>query len=286
MKNYFKKHVELVEVEVFSYCNRQCWHCPNSIIDRHSGNTYMSDFVYNKILKNLKQIEYDKIFSFCRYNEPLADSIIYKKIAEAHQKLPNACMHLNTNGDFLTPENLQKLYESGLRSLNIQVYSQDDKQIYKKIFKWFDKLNLIYVTDEIIHRTRIEYRSIYGNENDLMAIRIYYRNFYKVGVNRGGILKCLTNKKTRIAPCSMPKKWVCIDYNGSVMPCCNLRSDWEEHKKFVLGNLNKRNRNLFNIFSDKKAIKFRELMDSPKLKPYPCNICHFAENSQWRKENE
>ena len=33
-KDLFKKHLKLIEIEVFSFCNRKCWYCPNSYIDR------------------------------------------------------------------------------------------------------------------------------------------------------------------------------------------------------------------------------------------------------------
>ena len=272
-KTYFKNNVKLVEIETFSYCNRQCWHCPNSIIDRHSGNTYMSDFVYNKILKNLKQIKYDKIVSFGRYNEPLADSIIYKRIQEAKKALPNAILHFNTNGDFLNTESLEKIYNAGLKSLAIQVYLQDNKNIKQKIEKKMTSLNLMTYTELRETETKIEYITTYKDMN----VSIYWRDFKKTGINRGGIIEKLNRKPERIVPCLMPSSWVCIDYNGSVMPCCNLRSDWEDHKKFILGNLNDKNRNLFNIFNSKEAVKFRQLLASNELKPYPCNTCHFSE---------
>ena len=37
----FQRAVRMVEIEVFSYCNRRCWFCPNATIDRISKNIYM-----------------------------------------------------------------------------------------------------------------------------------------------------------------------------------------------------------------------------------------------------
>lgn len=36
MKNIFKENVKLVEIGISSFCNRKCWFCPNSIVDRFS----------------------------------------------------------------------------------------------------------------------------------------------------------------------------------------------------------------------------------------------------------
>ena len=283
-KKYLKENVELIEIEVFSYCNRQCWHCSNSVIDRHSGNTYMSNFIYNKILKNLEQINYNKMISFSRYNEPLADKIIYKRLLEARTRIPNALLSLNTNGDFLDKDVIKKLYDSGLRNLNIQIYMPINSLheiIESNIIKVLQNLSL----DEISrtsNKEKIAVNSNYANMN----INIYYRNFCVNGVNRGGIVSKLNKVSNRIAPCLVPTKGIYIDYNGIIMPCCNLRSDWKEHKKFILGNLNDNNQNLFTIFYNKKAKAFRELMASGNLKSYPCNTCLFQREETKCKKSE
>jgi len=123
----FKNSIFMVEVEVFSYCNRRCWFCPNSKIDRHSENHFMKPEIYSAIIDGLAEIGYHRTVSYSRYNEPLADRIILERLREAHQKLPAATLHFNTNGDYLTKEYLDDLYEAGLRSMNIQIYLQNDE---------------------------------------------------------------------------------------------------------------------------------------------------------------
>ena len=70
----------MVEIEVFSFCNRRCWFCPNSTIDRHSSNIFMDENLYHSILSDLNKIKYKGIISYSRYNEPLADRIIIEEI--------------------------------------------------------------------------------------------------------------------------------------------------------------------------------------------------------------
>ena len=55
-KRIFKENVCLVEIGIFSYCNRKCWFCPNSIIDRHSNNIELREDIFLKILNELKGI--------------------------------------------------------------------------------------------------------------------------------------------------------------------------------------------------------------------------------------
>lgn len=52
------KYIKTVEIETFSFCNRQCWFCPNSIIDRHTDNIEMQENLYLHILEELAQIKW------------------------------------------------------------------------------------------------------------------------------------------------------------------------------------------------------------------------------------
>ncbi|MDR0822180.1 MAG: radical SAM protein, partial [Endomicrobium sp.] len=96
-----KKFLNFIEIEVFSFCNRQCHFCPNSKVDRHSKNEFMPEETYISILKSLQEIDYDGCVSYSRYNEPLADRIILTRIKQARQYLPNAFLYSHTNGDYL-----------------------------------------------------------------------------------------------------------------------------------------------------------------------------------------
>ena len=43
-----------IEIEIFSYCNRKCWFCPNSFVDRRSENLIMPEekiFKYTSAIK-------------------------------------------------------------------------------------------------------------------------------------------------------------------------------------------------------------------------------------------
>lgn len=113
----------MVEIEIFSFCNRKCWFCPNSFIDRNSTNILMQEELYLKILNELKSINYNNMISYSRYNEPTSNRKIFiKRLKQAKTIIPNATLHTNTNGDFLSRDYLDELYEAGLKSMNIQSY--------------------------------------------------------------------------------------------------------------------------------------------------------------------
>lgn len=272
-KNLFKESVNLVEIETFSYCNRQCWFCPNHYIDRHTRNYYMSEECYINVLRCLSEIDYDGMISYSRYNEPLADKIILRRIAEAKEYVPLAKLHTNTNGDYITRAYLEKLYDSGLRSINIQAYQDrffSDEIAIKKIEKIADDLNLKYEYTEMQKNKWFEITCEYNDMN----IRIYSRNFLENGCNRGEALTEM-GIQNRLSPCTHPFYAMYIDYNGNVVPCCNIRSDIDEHKKYILGNVNEND--IFEIYGSEKSIAWRKAVfncESDKISP--CKTCNFA----------
>ena len=124
-----KKHLskfKSCEIELFSYCNRTCWFCPNSFIDRRSKKEYLSESVYLSVLEELRDNGFSGEISYSRYNEPLADDIFFERVAQAKKLLPNILLRTNTNGDYLTPEKIEQAEQSGLGLLNIQLYPSRD----------------------------------------------------------------------------------------------------------------------------------------------------------------
>jgi len=99
--------------------------------------------------------------------------------------------------------------------------------------------------------------------------------------NRAGALNI--KQKERDFPCYEPTYFVGIDFNGDVMPCCNLRHDIKKHKPFILGNLGRNS--LEEILNSNKAIEFREAATSgnPLYLPEPCKECLKTEGRYTRE---
>jgi len=65
---------------------------------------------YKKLLKELSESKYSGVVSFSRYNEPMAFPEQFKYFTRlARQMLPKAKLVSNTNGDYLSKENLDGL---------------------------------------------------------------------------------------------------------------------------------------------------------------------------------
>ena len=261
-----------VEIEIFSYCNRQCWFCPNSYIDRHSKNIYMKENLYLSILKSLKSINFTGEIYYSRYNEPFSDKIILKRIRQAREYLPAVKLHSNTNGDFLDAEYLREIRDAGLNSLAVQCYLGENEvfdidKIKERIRKIAERLD-IQVKETKVKDDWYEVES----QLDTLKIRIYSRDFHKNGTNRAGAINTVS-AVARKTPCYIPFKFLYVDYNGKVMPCCNFRSDIKAHKRFILGDLNKKD--LIKIYQGRKADSIRKELQKSPVEIYPCNGCNF-----------
>lgn len=274
-KNLFKNMVKMIEIEPHSFCNRTCWFCPNSYIDRRSETFFLDKTIIQKICLDLQSIDYDKMISFTRYSEPFGNEIFYETLEFIHKKLPRALLHANTNSDYLSNETLSKAYSAGLRSLNIQLYLAKNKEFNKnnveelaeKILKRTSDLN---VKLSIVEKDWIEFSCNYKDMN----IRMYGRDFLINGSNRGSLV--IKESIPRISPCLLPLTDIYIDYNGNIVPCCNIRSDDLSQKKYVIGNIKDHN-SLFESYFCNNFLKWRKKLFNYKEKSFnPCVKCNFS----------
>ena len=215
--------IRLIEIELFSFCNRTCTFCPNHYIDRISENKILPQPVFQELIQELKNKSFNGVISFSRYCEPFAfRSILEERIKYIRTHLPNVKLICNTNGDYdwegIDLDELTIMdYDFKLKKEELRVYNREQKPY-------------------IVRKMRL------GKIN-----------------NRGGALKI---KKTFIRdfPCYEPSYFVGIDFNGSVNPCCNIRSDVKTHEEYVLGNL--KTTSLTSILESQNATTFRRNVKS------------------------
>lgn len=274
-RKLFGRAVKMVEIETFSYCNRVCWFCPNKDGSRLGANRLMDIDLYRSILEQLASIDYSNKISYSRYNEPLADRVILDRIKTARSFLPRACLHTNTNGDYLDADYLEELKKAGLNQISIQIYLKndekyDDSKMRKKADMILRKLGVPFAKVVDKPGRRLEYNLDFEG----MKVRLYGRNFEVNGTSRGGTVD-IGRDYVRFAPCLQPLEAVYIDYNGSMMPCCNLRSDIAAHSKTRIATLSP-DSSLFLAYSSKVHAEWRKGLVSFGEKKGVCRDCRHS----------
>lgn len=215
--------IRLIEIELFSFCNRTCNFCPNHFIDRISDNKILDEKLFVRLIQELKDNKYSGVISFSRYCEPFAfRNILEERISYIREQLPDIKLVCNTNGDY-DWEGID-IDELTIMDYDIKL-PKEELGLFKRDKKPF-----------LVRKMRL------GKIN-----------------NRAGSLK-IRKKFVRDFPCYEPSYFVGIDFNGSVNPCCNIRSDVKEHENYTLGNLS--SNTLEEILTSSLATNFRNKVKS------------------------
>jgi radical SAM protein with 4Fe4S-binding SPASM domain len=289
----FKEYVSVINLEVFSLCNRVCSYCPDSLVDRHSTNSYMSEDVFNSILTDLVRIQYDNKVILNLYNEPLADyDFLCKRISEIRKNIPNAKISFNSNGDYITNEKLSQLSKLGISSIfvtlhpsaNVKYEDEDRLSHFKRFFK---RLNREYSIEDF--KTNRHFSSSFSVNSLLVEVMANNHELY--GNSRGGTLNLNSNHtkkeiwssegkqldlvkldKYRQWPCTRPFREFTVYHTGEVYPCCNIFADLDTDKKNMIGNVGE-GISIFELYASAKLSSYRlDLIDHSEKKS-PCDTC-------------
>tara|TARA_R110002110_G_scaffold296383_1_gene510602 strand:- start:2683 stop:3543 length:861 start_codon:yes stop_codon:yes gene_type:complete len=271
-KQIFKQNLKMIEIEIFSYCNRVCWFCPNSFIDRRTENKFMSEEDYLDILHQLAEIDYSGEVTYSRYNEPLSNRPVFiEKVKQARTILPNAVLKTNTNGDYITRDYIEELVEVGFNQLWVQQYLGNDEkydhaEAKSRIEKKIEKLGIPAKKLIDIEGCKIEYDLSYKG----MIIHIRARNFELDGSSRGGTVP-IADDYQRTQRCTQPTNNMYIDHNGSTMVCCALRSDVPGQESGIMANI--KDGKLWDIHMNSNYTPWREHHKEDGPKEGFCKTC-------------
>ena len=234
----FARFVEQIEVETTSFCNRTCSFCPNSFIDRRSERLAMPEPTWDAIVTGLREVRFEGTFVWSRYSEPLSERRILERVREVRAAAPVCRIALNTNGDYLDDTYLQELCEAGVDRVMIDLYIPDDSPSTVEFARtWHDRFL------ERVGRTAVvtmEVPELVGRIEGSMEIVTRVRNAATIEqvhvTDRGGLLK-IGKTAARVSPCFLPYKQLVIDWDGSIVPCCQIRSDAGAHASAVVGRI-------------------------------------------------
>lgn len=270
----FESGVRSVDIETSSQCNRRCLYCPNSKYDRLSGNRFLPREVFERVIEQLASIGYYGFVHFHGYNEPLMhlDDLI-PRIKLARAKLPQARLGIYTNGDYLDPDALRALEDSGVNYLQLSIHlapgkAWNERDIFDRLCRKSKELGLQTLLSDFIPDTLIRC-SLIGSK---VQIGMQEWNIMTTGSTRGRLVPDVGTPVTgRTTPCIRPLEHFVIYNTGDVVSCCDFVPDAPEHKDYVIGNVAAES--IFDIYSSERARRRRAdaLSNGPKMTP--CDTC-------------
>jgi hypothetical protein len=275
-KALVKRFVIDVEIENHSFCNRTCWFCPNTFIDRRGPNVVMAEDVFERILADLSSIGYSGALQWAGYHEPFAHPSIYARVARARTALPQALLVATSNSDYLDRAAIERMETSGLDLMMLDLYlpdgrEEDPDELQNRLRILRQRTGLEPVPFHA--RGRLRDDVAYRLEGSRIRIVMGVPHFTPETVStRGGLLD-VPKRATyrRRAVCLEPLRHVVIHHDGSGMLCCQTRSDAAEHRDAVIGNLSSKSYSLFSYYRDLASAR-RHLL-APGAKSGVCASC-------------
>jgi radical SAM protein with 4Fe4S-binding SPASM domain len=106
-----------------------------------------------------------------------------------------------------------------------------------------------------------------------MEVTFDARNFAATGVDRAQTVT-LPKVYERHSPCLIVFQHLYIDYDGTVVPCCNIRSDEPRHAPYLIDRLSE-NRSIYEAFANSPLAAWRRALIGFGPKKKPCNTCAY-----------
>ena len=251
----------IVEISVVAACNRRCPFCPVSddYYEELGLSGVMKLPLYEKLLSDLKSINYAGMILFSGESEPLLHKRLDRLILRTKAFLPDCQIEVNTNGDLLTIAKLELLFESGLDTISISMYDGPHQ-----IQQFTDMHNAVGLTSSQV----------------LLRRRFYEDGNYGINMtNRGGLVDSdafgdkldtesrATNRFPINQECYYPFYMLTVDVGGNVTICSH---DWA--KRYVVGNFG--NTHIFEIWQGKRFDTARRMLANCDRSLPSCRNCN------------
>ena len=259
------KLFENIQVQTCSWCNLKCKFCPNSYLDRPREAMDMA--VYDRIIQELRDINFSGRFSPFLMNEPLLDNRLPALVHRARTALPKAHICIDTNGTLLTKEKLALLVDAGMNMIYVNCYS--GKGQFDKLSKM---VNEIGVGEGLVSLRIIDGETIGGfyNRGGNIQIPTSLRNNKKLNLIKPFVRQLKRRIKYHVLDykyCDQPFVQMFINYKGDVVLCC---SDYKY--EVVIGNILEDS--IVDIWFNEKLAHYRKMLLAGKRNKLPlCKEC-------------
>lgn len=191
---------ESIEIETINRCNNSCSFCPVNRAEDTRPYALMEEGLFETLIRQLSDIEFNGKISLYSNNEPLLDKRIVRFHRTVRSILPHSFISLFTNGILLTPEIFDELIEI-VDELVIDNYD--------------DRLQLIEPVRKICSNINGSLHSLQGK------VKVVLRRKSAVRQTRGG--KARNRKKMNVhlrSSCTLPFAQMVIRPSGGVSLCC------------------------------------------------------------------
>ncbi|MEO0435233.1 MAG: radical SAM/SPASM domain-containing protein, partial [Cyanobacteria bacterium J06656_5] len=265
------------QIEINTNCNWRCEFCPVSIDPK--PREIMKSVIFEKIVRELSEIDTLKFVTFHFFNEPLLDPLFQERIA-CLQKF-GLKLALYTNGSMVTKEVVQFLSDSGVIH-DIVVNLPSLKKAEFEEITGRRHFNKSIQALNILKNSGLPFQVSVNGLPDVAKKKVQMiqsemglgsQVFSASTCDRSGVLSNgyfqNVHIKNRLNGCSWPVNHAYFGVDGTVFLCCN-----DYYKTERLGSVV--NQSLEQIFSSKKAVDIRRRIFGVNVasEDHVCRKCH------------
>lgn len=235
-----------VLIETQTDCNRSCTFCPQSESIRPYKQ--IEWLTYTTIIDQLGKGGFSGRIALFMTNEPLLDKELINRIIYAKKVSPKFFIDINTNGNLLNINKIDKLFAAGLDNLSIDDYRPDrDKNPYKLT------PNIKGVMEAYQYNPKVQ---------------VAYRRTDEVLSNRAGSVEKKVNYALpKNSFCNYPFRKLAISPHGDIVLCC-----LDYNYSIKCGNIMEKN--IYKIWHSDVLDKYRlQLLD--KNRKGLCRKCDY-----------
>ena len=244
-----------IDINPTELCNRTCIFCP-----RHDPKIYpnqdlhMELNVAHKIREQLEELNWNGSINICGNGEPLLHKDITGLVGAFGK---NIHTEIVTNGDKLSVELIDELFENGLDYLIVSMYDGPEQiELFNNLFDSCGINNNQYSLRDRWYDESEDYGLLYTNR----AGNIGFEHLSDVAKN-----KLIESGKSA---CFYTHYSMMIDWDGDALLCC--QDMYNRTIKF--GNV--KNKKLIDIWKDAKLMEFRNKLKKGERSLSPCSNCN------------
>lgn len=271
-----------IQIQTVSWCNRSCVFCPSGKFPVEK--VFMPVEVYHRIINQLQALNYTGRISPYLMNESLLDKRLAEFIAYTREHCPESWIAINTNGDALSETLLDRLFDAGLNSLDVNAY--DSPAQHAK--------HMALATRFTARRGDVTLRTGYSNPffqgdnipRSTKLLNCRDMSFWEPRFLARIATPDLQNRSGNIsgarqvaAPlplgCPRPSQQMYVNYHGEAVLCCN---DWRF--EVIMGDTAQAT--LAEIWMNDKYQRYRHNLQQKNRAMPLCATCDYmAEPTDW-----